>query len=128
MKTARIWQASASGSPPILPTAMSNKSGFILSVFRDASGTDCSMRGLSSKHARIFVISDGLCFQENGPFTEVDAIELDIPIFEIGMTGGRYHLKPKDEKRWVMFGGNFAYSSDSRTPQYPLHIHDRIEN
>lgn len=107
---------------------MTNQTGFIFSVFRDASGQDCSMNGLSSKHKDIFVLDYGLLFAEKGPFTQEDAHKLNIPIFEVGIAGGRYHVKPKGEKRWTMFGGNFAYSCDSRTPQYPIHIHDRIEN
>ena len=106
---------------------MSKQTGFILSVFRDASGDDYTMRGLSSKHKEIFVVSDGLLFASRGYFTEEEATKLGMPIFEVGIAGGRYHVKPKGEKRWTMFGGNFAYSCDSRTPQYPIHIHDRIE-
>jgi hypothetical protein len=118
----------AAAAPSQLSNIMSNQAGFILSVYRDASGDDCSMRGISSQHKDIFVIADGLLFAEKGPFTEEEATKLTIPIFEVGIAGGRYHVKPKGEKRWTMFGGNFAYSCDSRTPQYPIHIHDRIEN
>ncbi len=46
---------------------------------------------------------------------------------------GEYvNLRPADAgKAWTMFGGNFAWSSDSRFRQYvserPLPVHDRIE-
>lgn len=100
--------------------------GFTLRVYRN-SGSDCSARGLSSIHEIIFVLTDGVFFKERGPTTEDDAERLGIPVFEVSKAGGRYHVRPKGERRWTMFGGNFAYSGDSRTPQFPIHIHDRIE-
>ena len=103
-----------------------DKSGFYVDVFRAARGGDCTNGGISSRADKIFVISDGITF-EFGPFYEDDAIASNIPVFVVGTAGGRKHLKPKGETRWTMFGGNFAYSSDSRTPTYPIAIHDRIE-
>lgn len=45
-----------------------------------------------------------------------------------GKAGDRIHLKPRGDNRWLMFGGTFAYSSDSRFPyDRPVHIHDRYE-
>jgi len=41
-----------------------------------------------------------------------------------------YNIREKDDKRWLMFGGNFAWSGDSRARSlipYPLPIHDRFE-
>lgn len=45
-----------------------------------------------------------------------------------GIAGNRKHLKPRGDNRWLMFGGTFAHTSDSRFPyDYPIHIHDRYE-
>lgn len=107
---------------------MSNESGFCLSVYRNAQFGDCSNNGLSARHDEIFVISDGKFIKEKGPFTEKDAISSGIPVFEVGGKGGRFNFRPKGEQRWTMFGGNFAYSSDSRCPAFPTAIHDRIES
>lgn len=111
-----------------------NQRGYFLEVYRNSSG-DCSNRGLSSIHNEIFVICEGehafKCFplgaKDSCPWAEQDAIRRGVPIFEVGIAGNRYHFKPKGETRWTMFGGNFAYCSDSRTPSHPIHIHDRIE-
>jgi hypothetical protein len=46
---------------------------------------------------------------------------------------GAKHLRavPAGEDRWLMFGGNFIWSSDSRfrneVSEYPIPVHDRIE-
>ncbi len=106
---------------------MSNQPGFYLSVYRNAQHGDCSANGLSARHNQIFVISDGEYIREKGPFMEQDAIKNGVPVFEVGSKGDRFNLTPKGETRWTMFGGNFAYSSDSRCPAFPTAIHDRIE-
>jgi hypothetical protein len=69
-----------------------------------------------------------MAFRGPGLWTEEEAIKDGIPVFVVGEKGGRMNLTPKGETRWTMFGGNFAYSSDSRCPSHPIHIHDRIES
>lgn len=45
-----------------------------------------------------------------------------------GIAGNRVHLRPRNDDRWLMFGGTFATTSDSRFPyDRPVHIHDRYE-
>jgi hypothetical protein len=100
--------------------------GFYVEVFRGARGNDCTIGGASSKHSEIFVLCDGVHYKA-GPFDLEDAVRKGVPVFVVGVKGGRINLTPKDETRWTMFGGNFAYCCDSRTPNHPVHIHDRIE-
>ena len=101
---------------------------YSMDVMRPADGVDCTAGGVSSRAARVLVIVDGELFTEPGPLKPEDAERLNMPVFRVGKAGGRFHLVPVDAgDSWTMFGGNFAYSCDSRTPQFPVHIHDRIE-
>lgn len=67
-----------------------------------------------------------------GNYSEADVTALEksgeaIVLVE-GKAGNRIHLRPRGDKRWLMFGGTFAYCSDSRFPyERPVHIHDRWE-
>lgn len=99
-----------------------------LDVLRPAAGYDCTMAGASSTAHSILVVTDGVLFTEPGPF-DPDAIGNDLPVFVVAKAGGRFHIRPESEgKAWLMFGGNFAYSGDSRAPSHPIHIHDRNES
>lgn len=112
---------STSTSPTVKRTA------FLMDILRSADGTDCSCNGVSSRHERIFAVTDGELFTEPGPF-DPDDPRNPYPVFTVGKAGGRFHLRPESEgTAWLMFGGNFAYSCDSRTPSHPVHIHDRNE-
>ena len=103
--------------------------GLIVSVYRDADGTDCSNRGITSR------------------FTELTLVDPEIdPIFEATpdcpaillvrrTIGGKpyIHAVPADlvdSGKIVMFGGNYIVSSDSRVcaiNPYPIPVHDRVE-
>ena len=102
-------------------------SGFFLSVYRNACHGDCTNGGLSSIHTEIFVCRDGKLITAPSPWTEADAIERGVPVFVVGKKGNRFNFTPKHETRWTMAGGNFAYCCDSRCPDHPISIHDRIE-
>ncbi len=95
-------------------------------IFRWSLG-DCSNGGMSSRHKEVLIIVDRgmpLEFDENNP-------PENLVVMEEGFMGHKY-LRPfksaDPNKTGYMFGGNFAYSSDSRFPfDYPLGIHDREE-
>lgn len=96
--------------------------GYYFNVLRYANGQDCTFEGQSSKHDRIFIIagewSPGIMSHDG-----------ESPVMEIVNNVGT-HLCVKSVHNfggWAMMGGNFAYSCDSRCPEYPLGIHDRYE-
>lgn len=101
--------------------------GIRVSVYRDASlNSDCTNNGVSGRHTSLTVVNvDG----PSEPTPDAPAVLL-VP----GVLGG-YRIVPahksnKDE--WVMFGGNYAYTFDSRFRQAikdhgPVPIHDRVE-
>lgn len=104
--------------------------GLIVNVFR-AAGRDCSNNGVSAKAERLLLVGEGV----PEVFESVDE-----PIVYLDMREGWDHpaLTPRivpfveGEGKHSMFGGNFAYSSDSRfqalSPHgQPLPIHDRYE-
>lgn len=111
--------------------------GYSLSIFRNMQFGDCSNHGISSKYDQVFLV---------GVTKGVDpTLVANIQIFEydendercvlLHKAGSRYCLVPKhlyesDPRPWTMFGGSFAYSSDSRIDDIqkgPFAIHDRVE-
>jgi hypothetical protein len=97
-------------------------SGLLVFTYRHDGG-DCTNGGLSSKHDQ-FVLTWG----ETGPF------EPDAKTPELVLVKGPYNSlravprKLVESKQWVMFGGNFVYTSDSRFPSdQPIKIFDRVE-
>jgi len=100
--------------------------GIIVSVLRNAEFPDSTLGGVSSKLARFVLVGNGVA-EVFSPTEEMPALRLVRR--EIG---GREYLhcepleKPKD--CYVMFGGNYVVTSDSRFPnRYPIPIHDRFE-
>ena len=100
--------------------------GMIASIYRPADGFDGTNRGRSCAGTEVLIITGESVpgaaevprlFKANGR-----------PIFELKVRAGRQFLKPLGETRWTMFGGNFAYTSDSRICEHPIPIHDRIEH
>ena len=92
-----------------------------------SGNSDCSNNGVSVTHIDNLVVA---C--ENGYVTDADVQERGLKVMQLitRQIGGREykHLQEMGETRWVMFGGNYASTSDSRFPHnYPLAIHDRIE-
>jgi hypothetical protein len=101
----------------------------LLTVLR--SDYDSTNGGVSSKANRLFVQLPNCPSDQSvaGDAPEM-VLESHVP--------GCVRLVPKGEKRWVMFGGNFAHSSDSRLREAiermtgqtwygAIAIHDRIE-
>ena len=102
------------------------RTGLIVDVYRAADGSDCTLGGVSATAPDFILTGEGV----EGPF-EVNESE---PGTELVFTKG-----PHDSLRavpreliecgaWVMFGGNFCFSSDSRFPSdQPIKIFDRVE-
>lgn len=107
------------------------KKGLLVSFLRDASGSDCTMGGVSSRYTRAVLVGEGVpeifepneakgcpvIYLEKGPYGDLIARP------EPGPNG-----KTIPSGKWWMFGGNFCYCSDSRSPsKAPIPVHDRYE-
>lgn len=107
------------------------RQGLLVEILRSADGRDCTIDGVSSKVAYATITGPGI--------PEIFGVEDDRPELvydprtDMSLNLGRPCpvLVPRellDEKVWTMFGGNFAYTSDSRFPSnQPIPIHDRVE-
>lgn len=104
---------------------MKKEKGLIISVYKFPLG-ECTNNGLSSKYESLLLVGDGI---KNGPFESSD--EKDYLICEYRERYDDFIATPKslkDSGKWTMFGGNFAYTSDSRFPtDSPIKIFDRVE-
>ena len=105
------------------------KKGLIVSIYRDADGSDCTLDVVSSKVKRLTIIGEGIP-QIFEPSEEAPAARIVRRL----IAGEWYlHIEPADNDGnalpgWWMFGGNYASTSDSRFPNnYPIGIHDRQE-
>lgn len=88
---------------------------------------DCSANGISKTHSDKLVVP---C--EDGYITDQDLLESDYIVLELEQRTVNYKcFKMRGDERWLMNGGNFAYTSDSRfSAKYgtqPIAIHDRYE-
>jgi hypothetical protein len=101
--------------------------GMHVSIYRSADGSDCPLKGMSSRVTQAILIGEGVPeLFEPGP---------DCPALYLDEHAGYLRLLPmppveiEDQGRWFMDGGNFAWSHDSRFPcDYPIPIHDREEH
>ena len=100
-----------------------------ISVYRTDRLGDCTNGGITRRYDTLLLIcNDGFIDIDGGNIPENAVWLVDRILF-----GEIYrHLEPvKDVDRGsvgYMFGGNLAYSSDSRFPsRYPLCVHDRQE-
>lgn len=99
--------------------------GMILEVYRSSRLGDCTNGGISAKAGEVVVVGPGV-----PPIFD----PRDRPIVVIDERMGYRFLRPIDDcpkthAGW-MFGGNFAWTSDSRfreLSEQPLPIHDRKE-
>lgn len=125
-----------------------------LSVLRPADGFDCSRNGISAQHVELNLV--GTCIDEGKIIPLTDGMEIgtqriNAPVLlkiRNLMQGTVATIIPafwdneteayKAEPRWVMAGGNYAQSTDSRLAHLletnlgtrfygALSIHDRIE-
>jgi hypothetical protein len=93
-----------------------------LSVYRDASGSDCTNNGITSKTDTIYLVhAQGFLDAEQQPREQV---------FIEQTLGGEVSLvavdKTRDNMVGPMFGGNLATTSDSRVRKI-YRVHDRYE-
>ena len=96
------------------------------------SGEDCTNGGVTSlKNVRLVVE------HELGSLGAKDVHNSGYSVLELCTSksmsdGSEYkYLKPKGVNSWLMFGGNYVSTSDSRfhdLNRYPLPVHDRIES
>ena len=109
-----------------------------LDVLRNASGSDCTLSGVSSKHSKVvMLIPDTLPEIVERVGGKLKALE-DLLLADNWVVLNKktvaskpyYYLKPYNETRWCMMGGNFAYCCGNGFREivgYPLPIHDRVE-
>jgi len=102
--------------------------GLMVNVLRSAGYPDCTNGGTSITFDTGIITGDMI---DCNVFESSDTCP-EYVILEVAPTGTPF-LKaiPKDlheSGKWVMFGGNFLYSSDSRFPSdAPIKIFDRCE-
>lgn len=112
--------------------------GLILSVYRDASGVDCTAGGISSNHTDLTAINVEGPFeptQDRPPVILENHYKNAVRIVPAGPDGKALKLATH---AGPMFGGNFATTSDSRLGEAieklvgirfygAVPIHDRYE-
>lgn len=98
-----------------------------INVYR-TNGSDCTNNGISK-------FWDTLLLECDEGYINLDENNLPENLVKLSSItfGGKthYYLEPVKPAEGVgyMFGGNIAYTSDSRFPfEYPLNIHDRDES
>lgn len=99
--------------------------GLIVNVYRYPN-TDCTCNGLSSKNDSLILVGP----EVEGPFV-LQSGE-DCLVYSKSKLGVRATPASLiDSKKWVMFGGNFVYSSDDRFYRlnggHPIKVYDRAE-
>lgn len=95
------------------------RSGLICEIFKSKKIGECSNGGISAHYDQVLVI-----LPEGGPFEERD----DMPTVILEEKHGRPRAVQLGETRWMMFGGCFIYTSDSRFPYHmPVKLFDRHE-
>lgn len=104
--------------------------GLIVSVLREANGSDCTNGGVSSKYNE-FVLVDPMLdevFESNSKRPALKIVRRTIG-YNIYVHAEPLEACPSN-KVGYMAGGNFVYSCDSRLHSicpYPIPVHDRTE-
>lgn len=88
---------------------------------------NCSSNGITETHADKLVVP---C--PNGHVTQEDVDRAGYIVLDlVENTVGYFHFKQRGDERWLMMGGAFVYSSDSRFRReygdQPIAVHDRYE-
>jgi len=127
------------------------RKGMLVFTYRDASGTDCTAGGLSSRHVKFILTGEGMpeiftpsadspelvlvrAFADNPHMAHWRAIPDDLIVRDEdgGIVLNERTGEPKT-KHWVMYGGNFVATSDSRFSQVlgreveVVKVYDRVE-
>ena len=101
---------------------MATTKGLLVSIYKN--GCDCTNHGITSKISQAVLIGQDI--------PEIFSPSDDSPALYL-VKREKYgdYISPFPEgksDKWFMFGGNFAYTSDSRFPsRQPIAIHDRTE-
>lgn len=104
--------------------------------YRCANSDDCSCNGVTARNNRMWLFVD--CTEEEAikwceenhadPKEQLIVIRREFPV---GKESDYAVPLVYPKGKWIMFGGNFVYTSDSRFSEYcgdrPLPVHDRIE-
>ncbi len=139
---------------------MDQTPGFRVRVYRDASTGDCTLGGVSGKADRLTVIGtvdrrhmrqsyliDPLPkdMKMHAPSEDAPPValvvdhacgDLRVTLLPLNGSGNLVTGLVTDSDGWVMFGGNFAHTTDSRwsdllrsfgATSAPVAVHDRIE-
>ena len=104
-------------------------------VYRN-DGADCTNHGLSSEYKLLYLVENE---SDYGTIPADELKENTVILVHRSLFGDgkdypvlvpyKLYEDYKKSKLPIMFGGNFAYTSDSRFPSdYPLPIHDRVES
>lgn len=107
-------------------------------IYKAADGRDCTNNGASSRHNSMIAFDGDL--EEIREYIEENEIDIDECLYLVRRKlwgENHFYFKPLDlalnkPNKCVMFGGNFACTSDSRYNEmvgdsYPRPIHDRTE-
>ena len=100
---------------------MDHDRGLLAYIYKHDGGTS-SNGGMSSRVDRVTVVGEGV----PGIFAPTD----DAPaVYLTENVRGHLCAYPTDNgDRWLMFGGTFVWTSDSRFPaRHPVPLHDRHE-
>lgn len=110
--------------------ANQRKFSFFVSVLRSAS--DCTLNGVSVRHEHFILVGpDGP--PDGGGQWKADSSTPMLKVVERRIGSHYYwHAEPvgDEAKGWMMAGGNFVYSCDSRYREvfpFPIPVHDRFE-
>ena len=106
-----------------------------VSVLTNKELGDCTGGGLTSKFDSVVLYWNEVDLFQLPDLTDVD-LEPNALIVQAYIVSGRPAIKaflPEAPSGCMMFGGNFAYSSDNRMPKLngfatPIAIHDRVES
>lgn len=102
--------------------------GLVVSVYRAEWG-DTTNGGASSRYERMILVGD----EVNCDVFEGREDNDNVLVFVRDICAGRERIRAipynlYNSGKWVMMGGNFVYSSDSRFPSdQPVAIFDRVE-
>lgn len=97
-----------------------------VTVYNPTHG-NCSANGITETHKTKLVVP---C--RDGHITQESVDEFGYIVLELKeKVKGYVHFAQKNDTRWLMAGGAFVYTSDSRFSRaygnYPIPVHDRHE-
>lgn len=101
------------------PTSRRQFAGLRVEIYRAAAGWDATNGGVSSVHSDMTIYPEAAV-------ARADDDVLVLVKHRYGLRAVPYSLW--HDRRWVMFGGNFCFTSDSRFPSdQPIKVFDRVE-